>query len=177
MRLAATEGELRRVLHAAEFSRHYGFRLEAIGEGRSVIRAPFSRALERPGGMVSGPVFMAAADAAMWLAVMTRLGPRDRSVTSTLTTTFLRAAREEDVVCEARVLKLGRRLIYGVAECAGGDGQLFSHHVITYARADGAPQSRIQDSARGISGSARARSSPPPTAGARRRRPSTSARR
>jgi uncharacterized protein (TIGR00369 family) len=176
MSLAATEGELRRVLRAATFTRHYRFRLEAIGEGRCVIRAPFARALERPGGIVSGPVFMAAADAAMWLAVMTRLGPRDRSVTSTLTTTFLRAAREEDVVCEARVLKLGRRLIYGVAECAGATGQLLSHHVITYARAEAQPQSRIQDSARGMSGTTRPPSSSA-AAGARRSSPSTSARR
>ena len=180
MSLAASARELRRVLRATPFARRDGFRLRAIADGRCVLAVPFSPALERPGGIVSGQVLMAAADAAMWLAIMTRLGAHDGSVTSTMTTTFLRAARKEPVVCAARIVKLGRRLIYGVAECAGRDGQLFSHHVITYARPEepgGTTQSRIQDSARGISGRARSRSSATLAAGARRRRPSTSARR
>ena len=136
---------------------------------------PFSRAIMRPGGIVSGPALMAAADATMWMAVLTRLGARDGSVTSTMTTTFLRAGQREPVRCEARVLRLGRRLVYGVAECTGRDGALLSHHVMTYARPDG-DQSRIQDSARGMSGRARARSSAPAD-GVRRRSSSTSARR
>lgn len=35
--------------------------------------------------------------------------------------------------CRARVLKLGRRLVYGVAECLAGD-RLLTHHTLTYAR-------------------------------------------
>jgi len=177
--LAASAVELRRVLRATAFARRDRFRLRAVADGRCVLEVPFSPALERPGGIVSGQVLMAAA-AAMWLAIMTRLGAHDGSVTSSMTTTFLRAARKQTVVCAARVVKLGRRLIYGVAECADRDGRLVSHHVITYARPE-APltlvQSRIQDSARGMAGRVRSRSSTSPPAGARRRRPSISARR
>ena len=36
--------------------------------------------------------------------------------------------------CTARILKMGRRRIYGVAECHGKAGNLFSHHTITYVR-------------------------------------------
>jgi hypothetical protein len=32
--------------------------------------------------------------------------------------------------------ELGRRRIYGVAECHGRKGGLFSHHTLTYVRAD-----------------------------------------
>lgn len=135
MALAATEAELQRILEDVAFTRAYGFRLHAIAEGQCALDVPYQIAFERPGGIVSGQVFMAAADVAMWLAIMTRLGPRDGSVTSSMTTAFLDAARREPFRCTARIVKLGGRLVYGIAESAGADGRLLAHHSLTYARA------------------------------------------
>ncbi|PYN84965.1 MAG: phenylacetic acid degradation protein [Candidatus Rokuibacteriota bacterium] len=135
MTLAATEADLRRVLEGVAFTRSYGFRLRAIADGPCTLEVPFQAAFERPGGIVSGQVFMAAADVAMWLAIMTRLGPADESVTAGVTSAFLGAARREPFRCTARIVKLGRRLVYGVAESVGGDGRLLAHHTLTYARA------------------------------------------
>lgn len=132
--MTATRDDLARVLAGASFQGGYGFRVRACGDGECTLEVPFRPAFERPGGVVSGPVFMAAADAAMWLAILTRLGLDDASVTVELRTAFLAAARQEDFTCSARVLKWGRRLIYGVAECAAGDGRLLAHHTIWYAR-------------------------------------------
>ena len=70
----------------------------------------------------------------MWLAIMTRLGMTDMSVTIELTTAFLNGARNEDFRCTARILKMGKLLVYGVAECANAAGKLLTHHTITYAR-------------------------------------------
>ena len=134
MSLAATEHELREMMGRAVFARDYGFRLTVMSEGVCTLHVPFQPALERPGGLVGGPAFMAAADVAMWLAILTRLGPGDASVTADLKSTFLGAARREDFFCTARILKLGRRLIYGVAECVTSDGRLLAHHTVTYAR-------------------------------------------
>src|SRR5882724_1493825 len=120
MALATTEAELRGILDGVAFTRSYGFRLLAIEEGQCTLEVPFQTAFERPGGIVSGQVFMAAADVAMWLAIMTRLGPRDGSVTAGMTSAFLAAARREPFRCTARVLKLG--------------GRLLAHHSLTYAR-------------------------------------------
>ena len=83
---------------------------------------------------MSGQVFMAAADVAMWLAIMTRLGKADMSVTAGMTTAFLHAAARETFRCAATVLRLGRRQVYGVAECVNGQGKLLTHHTITYMR-------------------------------------------
>jgi len=84
--------------------------------------------------MIAGYVFMAAADVAMWLAVVTKLGLKgNTAVTAELNTAFLRAARGEDFRCRATVLKLGKRLIYGVAACLGTRGVL-THHTLTYIR-------------------------------------------
>jgi acyl-coenzyme A thioesterase PaaI-like protein len=137
MALAATKAELQSILEDVAFTRSYGFRLHAIGEGQCTLDVPFQAAFERPGGIVSGQVFMAAADVAMWLAIMTRLGPRDGSVTAAMTTAFLEAARRESFRCTARVVKLGGRLVYGLADSTTTDGRLLTHHTLTYARPPG----------------------------------------
>jgi uncharacterized protein (TIGR00369 family) len=127
---AATDPELRQLLTQVSSIKHYGFQLHSFSDGECTILVPFHKDLERPGGIVGGQVFMAASDVAMWLAIITRLGPRDGSVTAEMKTNFLSGAREEDIFCHARVLKLGRRLIYGVGECRNGDGKLLTHSTL-----------------------------------------------
>jgi len=131
---AVSAEDLRRLLGQAVLARDYGFALESFADGECTIRVPFHPGLERPGGLVGGPAFLAAADVAMWLAVLTRLGPEDRAVTAALTMTFLAPLRRDDFRCTARVLRWGRRTIYGVAECVALDGRLLTHSTVTYAR-------------------------------------------
>jgi len=139
MKIAATEHELTELLATSPFAQIYGFRLAGIGEGQCTLLVPFQSVFERPDGLVSGPVFMAAADVAMWLAIKTMLGTADRSVTAEMKTSFLSGAKNEDFRCTARILKCGRRLIYGVAECVKDHGALLTHHTLTYIRHHGGP--------------------------------------
>jgi uncharacterized protein (TIGR00369 family) len=134
MNLACSEKELEQLLAEVAFTRNFGFTLHGIEDGQCSIDVPFQEAFERPGGIVSGQVFMAAADVAMWLAIKTKLGLADSSVTAEMKTNFLSGARKEGFRCTAKVLKLGRRLIYGVAECVDGSGRLLTHHTVTYIR-------------------------------------------
>jgi uncharacterized protein (TIGR00369 family) len=134
MNLACTEAELRQLLRDVAFTSQFGFALHEIADGQCSLDVPFQAAFERPGGIVSGQVFMAAADVAMWLAIKTKLGTADSSVTAEMKTNFLAGVRQEGFRCTAKVLKLGRRLIYGVAECVDGKGRLLTHHTITYIR-------------------------------------------
>jgi len=136
MNLACSEHELEQLLTEVAFTRSFGFTLHGIGDGQCSIDVPFQENFERPGGIVSGQVFMAAADVAMWLAIKTRLGLADPSVTTEMKTNFLGRAQKEGFRCTATVLKLGRRLVYGVAECVDSSGRLLTHHTITYIRAD-----------------------------------------
>lgn len=134
MALAATVAELQRLLDTVAFTRRFGFTVASLGDGTCTLEVPFHEEFERPGGIVSGQVFMAAADVASWLAIMTTLGAADESVTLDLKTAFLSAVRREGFRCEARVLKLGRRVIYLVATCATASGEIVAHHTVTYAR-------------------------------------------
>jgi uncharacterized protein (TIGR00369 family) len=135
-RLAVTEHELEKILSETPFIQAYGFRLHSVADGECTIRVPYRETFERPGGIISGPVFMAAADVAMWLAIMTRPGREDPSVTIDMKTAFLSFASREEFRCTARLLRMGKRLIYGTAECAGRRGKLLTHHTITYIRPD-----------------------------------------
>src|ERR1039457_5668796 len=105
--------ELNAVLDRTPFLKPYGFTVHSCAPGECVLRVPFDPALERPGGIVSGMAIMGAADVAMWLAIMTQRGTEELWVTSDMKTAFLRAGRQEDFLCTARVLKLGKISAYG----------------------------------------------------------------
>ncbi len=132
--LPVTESDLNGLLAALPSAHQFGFRLHSFAPGRCTLHVPYQPGLDRPGGIVAGYVFMAAADVAMWFAILTRLGMKDDlAVTTEMKTAFLRAARGEDFRCRATVLKLGKRLVYGVAACLGTRGVL-THHTLTYIR-------------------------------------------
>ena len=128
--------QLQQLLDRARFLRSYGFRVISVGKDKCTLELPHRPSLERPGGIINGPALMAAADCAMWLAIKARIGIAEDALTSELNTAFLAPAKGEHVYCTARILKFGRRRIYGVAECHGKRGGLFSHHTLTYVRAD-----------------------------------------
>jgi len=132
--MTASKAALRKLLGRSRFVSNYGFRLVSVSDTECTIAMPFRKAFERPGGTVNGPAFMAAADCAMWLAIKRHIGIEHDAVTSELNTAFLNAARRQTVYCSARVLKLGKRIIYGTAECHDRRGKLFTHHSVTYAR-------------------------------------------
>jgi acyl-coenzyme A thioesterase PaaI-like protein len=126
--------QLQQLLDRSRFLRPYGFRVVSAGGRKCTLELPHKPSLERPGGIINGPALMAAADCAMWLAIKARIGVDNDALTSELNTAFLAPAKGEHVYCTARILKMGRRRIYGVAECHGKGGNLFSHHTVTYVR-------------------------------------------
>ena len=126
---------LQQLLDRSRFLRPYGFRVIKANRVGCTLELPHKPSLERPGGIINGPALMAAADCAMWLAIKARIGVENDALTSELTTAFLAPAKGEHVYCTARILKMGQRRIYGVAECHGRKGNLFSHHTLTYVRA------------------------------------------
>jgi acyl-coenzyme A thioesterase PaaI-like protein len=126
--------ELQALLDDSAFLRPWAFRVVEVKQDECTIELPHRPDLERPGGIINGPALMAAADCAMWLAIKARLGMVGDALTSELNTAFLAPAKAEHVYCTAKILKFGRRSIYGVAQCHSKDGGLFTHHTVTYVR-------------------------------------------
>ncbi len=79
--------------HEAAFAKAFSFVVTAVTPGSCTIEVPHLPQFDRPGGIVSGVVYMTAADVAMWLAIKTLRGLGDPSVTSHMQTQFLRSAR------------------------------------------------------------------------------------
>jgi len=95
------------------FANAMGLQLESISEDGVRMRATYSEAFLRPGGTVSGPIMMALADAAMYALVLSRIGQVELAVTTNLNINFLRKPQPGDVLADARMLKLGKRLAVG----------------------------------------------------------------
>ena len=83
-------------------------RLEAAGV---LARVPFHAKLVRPGGTLSGPTIMALGDAAMYAVILAQLDNVEMAVTSNLNINFLSKPKPEDLLAEAKILKLGRRQV------------------------------------------------------------------
>lgn len=111
-----TVEELDRFMDKAFPQMHEGGRLnviEEVGPGTARLRLRYSDRNLRPGGTISGPAMMALADYAMYAVVLAHIGPVALAVTTNLSINFLRKPGPDDIVAEAKLLKLGRRLAVG----------------------------------------------------------------
>jgi uncharacterized protein (TIGR00369 family) len=88
----------------------------------------------RPGGTVSGPALMALADCAAWAVILGQIGPVALSVTTSLHIDFLRKPDLVDLVAEATLLKLGKRLaVADVAIYSDGSDEVVAKAQVTYS--------------------------------------------
>jgi uncharacterized protein (TIGR00369 family) len=77
---------------------------------------------------------MALADFAMYVAVLAAIGPVPLAVTINLNINFLRRPAARDLIAEARLLKLGKRLATGeVIICSHGETEPVAHVTSTYS--------------------------------------------
>ena len=106
----------------------------SIGKGTARLVMPFGPHLTRPVDVVCGPALMTLADVALYAAVLSAIGLQEMAVTSNLNISFLRKAERCDIIAEASLLKLGRRLAMGAVEMiAAGTDDLVAHVTATYA--------------------------------------------
>ena len=90
-----------------------GLTLERVDYGNVRVRRHFHEDYVRPGGTISGPTMMELADFAMYVAVFSAVGPMPLAVTTNLNINFLRKPAPADLLAEARLLKVGKRLAVG----------------------------------------------------------------
>ena len=118
------------------FASLLGLAVDAIDARGARLRAVYDERFLRPGGTVSGPIMMGLADAAMYALVLSRIGPVELAVTTALSINFLRKPAPGDVLAEARMLKLGRRLAVGEVTLwseGGSPAEAVAHVTSTYS--------------------------------------------
>ena len=134
-RPALTHSELESFLRN-EFPQAFkaGFSIEEIWHGGAQVRQAYREDFIRPGGTLSGPTMMALADYAMYVAVLASIGPVPLAVTTNLNINFLRRPGAADLLAEAKLMKLGKRLAVGeVAIWSAGSVELVAHATSTYS--------------------------------------------
>jgi acyl-coenzyme A thioesterase PaaI-like protein len=109
--------------------------VEQVGPLSATVRYPVGFAELRPGGTVSGPVLMAAADLALYAAILGTIGLVPLTVTTSLNINFLRKpAADRDIIAACSLLKVGKTLAVGeVALFSEGVSDVVAHAVGTYS--------------------------------------------
>jgi uncharacterized protein (TIGR00369 family) len=138
MRAPALSAQQIETLLAKEFPQAFhnfsGLSVEHVEWGACRVRQAFDDKHLRPGGTISGPTMMALADFAMYVAVFSAAGAVPLAVTINLNINFLRKPAQTDLVAEARLLKLGKRLAVGEVTIRSGDeSEPVAHVTSTYS--------------------------------------------
>jgi acyl-coenzyme A thioesterase PaaI-like protein len=99
-----------------------------------VLRLSNRPHIARVGGIICGQAMMAAADTAMVLVVSEALGDFHDMATVNMSTSFLSAARDEDLLVAVTLTKLGRTMAFGDARlCGANSGVLCAQASLTYS--------------------------------------------
>jgi uncharacterized protein (TIGR00369 family) len=134
---AMSADEIAKLLHA-EFPQAFypgcGHSIERVDHGDIRVRWTFEETALRPGGTVSGPTMMELADFAMYVAVFSAVGPQPLAVTTNLNINFLRKPARADLIADARLMKVGKRLAVGeVTIYSAGAEEPVAHVTATYS--------------------------------------------
>ena len=101
---------------------------------RARMRLVFGDRHLRPGGTISGPSMFGLADVSLYAAILGSLGPVALAVTTNLNINFIKKPEPSDLIGEARLLKLGKRLAVGeVSIVSTVNEELVAHAVGTYS--------------------------------------------
>ena len=109
--------------------------VEEVGDRSATVSHPIGPALLRPGDTVSGPLLMAVADVALYVAILGTIGLVPLAVTTSLTINFLRKpSARNPIVGICRLMKVGRILVVGeVALYSDRKEDMVAHAVGTYS--------------------------------------------
>ena len=120
------------------FFSEFNFEIESADEGAGVARFVYHEKWTRPYQIVNGGTLMTLADVAVYLAIFGRLGIIPLAVTNELKMNFLRPAIGGDVLAQAQLIKVGRRVVYGSVDVFmdGEPDRLVAHATSSYVLPD-----------------------------------------
>jgi len=110
--------------------------IEALGSMTATMRLRRGEKHLRPGGTISGPSMALLADVTAYVALLGMIGEKALAVTTNLSLNFMRKPADVDLLCDGRLLKLGKRLAVGDAVLyseGGNPSEPVAHATFTYA--------------------------------------------
>lgn len=111
-----------------------GLKIEIVEHGIARVRKAFNPNSIRPGGTISGPTMMGLADFALYVAIFSAIGPQTLAVTTNLNINFFKKPTQADLMADARLMKVGKRLVIGEATIrSDGEDDPVAHATATYS--------------------------------------------
>jgi uncharacterized protein (TIGR00369 family) len=117
------------------FLKFMGIELSDAGEGWVKMKIPFRPEFMQPIAMHGGAIY-SLADSAAAHALMTMILPDQSPITVEQRINFLKAVKDQDLYCEARILHLGKTLAYAEATITTEGGAVVAKSAATLMRLD-----------------------------------------
>lgn len=106
--------------------------LESVERGKAVMRMPFRSEITNSTGAVHGGAIVSLCDTVFYVALASIYGREQETTTVALQCNFVAPARPpHDLVAEARVLKAGRRVVYGEVYVRSGE-KIVAHATLNF---------------------------------------------
>jgi uncharacterized protein (TIGR00369 family) len=129
-----TVDQLQTVIQETPFVRLLGLEILSVDEGLCRGRLPCREQHLQYYRLIHGGVIASLADTMVYMAQATLNGVTHNTVTTGLSVNYLSAVREEDLYAEARILKNGKRVIYGEVSITDVSGRQIARATATYLR-------------------------------------------
>jgi acyl-CoA thioesterase len=113
-----------------------GMELIDLRDGEAVLRLKMRDELRQPHGLLHGGATASLIDTATAFAVITKLEPDEKASTVDLTVHYLRPVIDETILCTARVVKAGKRLLTVSADVVSSNDKekLVATAISTYSK-------------------------------------------
>ncbi len=111
-----------------------GMELVDLKTGEAIVRLEMRDELRQPHGLLHGGATASVIDTAMAFAVVTRLAEDETASTVDLTVHYLRPVTTGSIVCTAKVVKAGKRLLTVSAEVVNDEKKLIATALSTYTK-------------------------------------------
>ena len=126
------ERVIRERVGSSAFANWFGMEFATFGDGECEIRLPLQPHHLNPGGIIHGGVIATLLDAAIGLALRTKLGLGSQHVTLNLNIQYIGMATGGTVVAKGKSVHPGRRAAYGEAVLESDDGRLLAKATATF---------------------------------------------
>ncbi|CAN5634831.1 PaaI family thioesterase [soil metagenome] len=121
-------------LKTVPYARLLGFELIDLSANQAKIKLQMRDELRQPYGILHGGATASLIDTAMAFAVKTCVAEDVPTTTINLTVHYLRPVSEGEILCTARIVRAGKRILTISAEVVNTEGKLIATALSTYMK-------------------------------------------
>lgn len=125
-----------RVFREVPYIKLLGMELLELKSGEAVLRLKMRDELRQPHGVLHGGATASLIDTATAFAVISVLEKEEKATTVDLTVHYLRPVSEGEIICTAKIVRGGRRLLTVSAEVTTNAGKMIATALSTYTKVD-----------------------------------------